>query len=243
MASETLWPQELNSAAELLSKAVAYADAMQCSPWDFAVEINEFKEAGVSLADLRYLILQGLLEHAKELTAEATGNRRFRPTGRLTFARHTCFILSQQGRQSLSHLNGNTSLHHLNGQRATTGTATPLHGISNTAKLFSGTKPDWNSNLRRLTFGELVVKQYRAPALNQHTILSAFQEENWGNRIDDPLPQVDHIEQKRRLHEAIAGLNRNQLNAILHFSGDGSGRGVRWSAAIENPITKICNRA
>src|SRR5947207_475841 len=37
---------------------------------------------------------------------------------------------------------------------------------------------------------ELLVKHFRRPAPNQYLILDVFQEENWPERIDDPLPRL-----------------------------------------------------
>jgi hypothetical protein len=43
-----------------------------------------------------------------------------------------------------------------------------------------------------------------------------------------PSPDV---EPKRRLHDTINSLNRNQKNQLLRFFGDGSGTGIRWEFA------------
>jgi hypothetical protein len=91
-------------------------------------------------------------------------------------------------------------------------------------------KPLWNADLGRLLLGEILVKQFRRFAANQQLILCSFQEEDWPARIDDPLPRLSRIEPKQRLHEAISGLNRRQMNRLLRFSGDGSGEGVKWAA-------------
>ena len=47
-------------------------------------------------------------------------------------------------------------------------------------------------------------------------------------RIDDPLsPKLDQ-DPKRRLHDTINSLNRNQKRPLVRFLGDGSGQCVRW---------------
>jgi len=76
----------------------------------------------------------------------------------------------------------------------------------------------------------MLVKHFRRPAPNQYLILDVFEEENWPERIDDPLPRAANISPSRRLHETIAGLNRYQSNPILRFSGDGHGKGIIWIA-------------
>jgi hypothetical protein len=39
---------------------------------------------------------------------------------------------------------------------------------------------------------------------------------------------MDDIDPKVRLHDTIKALNRRHLCHILHFGGDGMGRGVQW---------------
>ena len=88
--------------------------------------------------------------------------------------------------------------------------------------------PDWDGRQRILRLGDSVIKQFQVPAENQELVLTAFQEEAWPARIDDPLPPVPEIEPKRRLHSTIQCLNRNQQTRLLQFHGDGTGRGIRW---------------
>ena len=72
------------------------------------------------------------------------------------------------------------------------------------------------------------MKQYRVPAPNQEAVLSAFLEEGWPRRIDDPLPPKGDVAPKTRLHDTIKWLNRNQQERLLRFLGDGTGQGVLW---------------
>ncbi len=79
--------------------------------------------------------------------------------------------------------------------------------------------------------GAAVVKQYKVPAPNQERVLAAFEEEGWPVHIDDPLPPSNDQDPKRRLHDTINSLNRNQKRSLLRFIGDGSGQGLRWELA------------
>jgi hypothetical protein len=79
-----------------------------------------------------------------------------------------------------------------------------------------------------LRVGEVVVKQFKVPAANQERILAAFEEDGWPIRIDDPLPPAVEQDPKRRLHDTINSLNRNQKRPLIRFIGDGSGQGIRW---------------
>jgi len=220
MAKLAKWPNEFAGAAALLSKAAGFAEALQRSRWDFAVEISELLALGLSRADLRWFVCHGLLEHAVELI-ESSEDRLFQPRGELTFADGTCFVLTEQGYATLSNVHLTDESHSL-----------PMP-CKNNVMLAPPLKPQWNPNNRRLSFGLLLVKEYRVPAPNQHLILSVFQEENWPERIDDPLPPLRDIEPKRRLHETIASLNRRCRNRVLRFCGDGLGRGIRWLSTMD----------
>jgi hypothetical protein len=93
--------------------------------------------------------------------------------------------------------------------------------------------PTWDRDRQELRWGDKIVKQFKVPSPNQETILAAFAEEQWPPRIDDPLtPQLEQ-DPKRRLHDTINTLNRNQKNPLIRFFGDGSGQGVRWEPAVE----------
>jgi hypothetical protein len=92
--------------------------------------------------------------------------------------------------------------------------------------------PTWDASRQELRVGNVVVKQFKVPAPNQEVILAAFEEEQWPPRIDDPLPPVPSLDSKRRLHETITSLNRNQKHSLISFHGDGSGQGIRWELAV-----------
>jgi hypothetical protein len=79
-----------------------------------------------------------------------------------------------------------------------------------------------------LSFGRFLVKRFRQPAPSQEVILTAFQEEEWSSRIDDPLPPQFQQCAHQRLLDTIKNLNRNQRHRLIRFEGDGTGRGVRW---------------
>ena len=46
----------------------------------------------------------------------------------------------------------------------------------------------WDPERRELHVAGLIVKRFKWPAVNQEAILTAFAEEGWPPRIDDPLP-------------------------------------------------------
>jgi hypothetical protein len=88
--------------------------------------------------------------------------------------------------------------------------------------------PEWDRDRQQLRLGNKIIKQFKVPAPNQEAILAVFEEESWPPRIDDPLSPVGDQDPKRRLHDTINSLNRNQKVSVIRFLGDGSGQGVRW---------------
>jgi hypothetical protein len=93
----------------------------------------------------------------------------------------------------------------------------------------SRSKPTWDSSLRELRVGELVIKRFRQPAQNQVSVLASFQELHWPRRIDDPLTGNSEVEPKRRLRDTVFALNANQITRnVIVFEADGTGTGIMW---------------
>lgn len=91
--------------------------------------------------------------------------------------------------------------------------------------------PKWIHCDRTLRMNHRIVKRFKWRAANQEAILSAFEEEGWPRRIDDPLSPLEDQDPKRRLSDTIKGLNKKQINPLIRFRGDGTGEGVIWEAA------------
>jgi hypothetical protein len=85
--------------------------------------------------------------------------------------------------------------------------------------------PSWDDDRAELWFRGEVIRRIARPTDSTNVILliRAFQEENWGRRIHDPLPGVRDPE---RLRQTIRSLNA-RLTAI-RFLADGTGNGVLW---------------
>jgi hypothetical protein len=95
-------------------------------------------------------------------------------------------------------------------------------------------KPHWDAERGELWYGGEVVKKFKQPAPNARTILSAFQEQEWPPRIDDPLPQGrGSIVPRQRLADTLRGLKCNQAGLI--FEQDGTGEGVIWTSPAKAP--------
>ena len=190
----------VRDAIGLLLQAADYAQDLDRSHWDFAVEKNLLLNEQLTENDLRWLMLKGLLEHGIEDLEDSGGQREFHPTCDLRFYDGSCFVLTREGVLR--------------------------------ARSFLGSEPKvdikWDGETHCLFVREIIVKEFRLPSPNQEKILSAFQEENWPKRIDDPLPQTQDVAPKRRLNDTIKALNRNQKAPLIRFQGDGTGEGVTW---------------
>jgi hypothetical protein len=87
-----------------------------------------------------------------------------------------------------------------------------------------------------LRVGRQIVKQYRLPSPNQESVLSAFEEEGWPQRIDDPLRHKDEQDPKYRLKFTIHRLNDHQRRRLIRFSGDGTAEGVCWEHVVADDM-------
>ena len=213
-----------------LLEAYQCANELQRDVWEFAVELEELQRVGCTNSEVRWLVCKGLITHAREVVSPNRAERAFQRCDGLVFGKRTCFTLTEAGVPVA------TGLHTRDAQLA----HTLAVGPAATGSLAAATlTPRWDDDCQELRLGHLVVKRFKVPAANQQRILSAFEEEGWPVRIDDPLPpQADQLP-KRRLHDTINSLNRNQVRPLLRFLGDGRGEGIRWQlvhAELEEEI-------
>ena len=207
-------------AIQLLYDTYEYAQQLGRSIWDFAEEVASLRQHGLTNGDLRWLVCNGLVEHGREITEDGERGRRFQHEVGLHFSEKTCFVLTEAGA---------TSVRGCVIKPTGNGTTPHVHPESKALNQTNGSlTPTWDRDLQELRLGTTIVKQFKVPAPNQEIILAVFQEENWPVYIDDPLPPHAEIDSKRRLHDTINSLNRNQRNHLIHFRGNGSGKGVRW---------------
>jgi hypothetical protein len=217
-----------------LANAYRYSIEIGVDIWIFAVEIQTLRACGLTNNDLRYLICKGYVDHAGEVKQIGQEERSFVGTGRFHFSRRTCFIITDAGMSFLQTTQTRTNeetttLHDLVMSRSPQSDSERVHSFVDPSR------PRWDPNRQELLLGRQVVKQFKVPAPNQEIVLSAFEEEGWPPRMDDPIPPHHEIDPKRRLHDTINSLNHCQKTALLRFLGDGSGKGIRWE--IDNDLT------
>ena len=213
----------------------AYRFAMDCdrSKWDFAVELSVLKEDGVALDELRWLVGKGFIEHARELETSNGVGRAFDSSGGFKISDQSCFVITSAGLRMIEE--NELVLAESHGKLSFD--PPPIIGTVNESTVQTDQLPIWDDQRHELRVGKVVVKRFKWRASNQEAILTAFQEEGWPARIDDPLPPAPETDPKRRLSDAIKCLNRKQQNPILRFTGDGTGEGVLWE--FVNGVAKL----
>jgi hypothetical protein len=216
----------------VLRRAWECARELGESPWEFAVELSTLSAAGLTHNDVRWLVRRGYAEHGRDVSSPLDTRRQFELGGPLVPTRRRCVVLTAMGIQQLF---------------ANVEVTFPSHQVS---RLFlssiefseSGTvedegedegwRPRWDSDRGELWMGDTLVKQFRLPSPNQRIVLMAFEEQDWPQRIDDPLPPHPEIAPQRRLNATIMRLNRNQRVRCIRFRGDGSGLGLVWEPIV-----------
>ena len=155
------------------------------------------------------LLTAGLAEHRNERLPPHVDGRYWRRTTSAVLTARSRFVLTHAGERLLKRWDGQIA-----GNGPAERPAPPV--------------PHWDADRRELWFIDQLVKSYRVPASCQEIILSAFEEECWPPRIDDPLPMVGGMDRHERLREAVKGLNRGQSTRLMVFRRDGTGAGVAW---------------
>lgn len=219
--------QRGEAALEMLLESAAFAEDLGRDLWDFALEIETLRYGGIVHSDLRWLVCKGYLEKATEVLSSSQEVRCFERGGALVFTQASCFVITEAGKlfvQQMSEpISGPAALEcsgSVNGHAWPQAMTAPA--------VANALRPCWDRDRQELRLGSVVVKQFKVPARNQEMVLAVFHEEGWPVRIDDPLPPHPPLEPKRRLHDTINSLNRNQKTPLLRFLGDGAGQGVRW---------------
>lgn len=208
-------PPVFRAAIEMLLRADQYARELGVGNREFAVELQSLRATGLSNADLRWLVCKGYVEHAQECRGPENEDRQFRRHGELVFTECSSFLLTEVGARLATAPEPQSS------QWPEKGPSRPI--------------PKYYPDLKELwLLGELV-KRFIVPAKNQELILTAFEEEGWPPRIDDPLPPKDEINPKKRIQDAICRLNRAQKPHQVKFRGAGDGTGVRWEITVRPP--------
>ena len=245
-------PQTVENGLVLLLQAHRYAEELQREEWDFAVEISHLRAAGLTTSDLRWLVCKGLVKHSHEVRSQETNGRVFQQSRSLMFSKRSCFVLTNVGVHMVQQESGQANADSIGrgvdgglafGGRRDKHTARAsamdpnndsFANPSGRQRIAELLRPRWDCDRHEFFVGDDLVKVFRLPSRNQETVLMAFEEDGWPGRVDDPLPPSPDIDPKRRLHDTIRGLNRNQKHRLICFMGDGTGEGIRWKLVSES---------
>jgi hypothetical protein len=228
----------LQAVLSVLLEAHEYAQDLRLDPWDFAVELSTLRPLGLTNSDCRWLTGKGLVECGFELTLAGDERRSFRQSANFKLTKRTCLVLTSAGIVAAGGQPPVEALH----ERVSSVVDSPDRSAHRAVSFpeiiaaagVSEPKPTWDRDRQQLRLGNVIVKQFKVPAANQEAVLAAFQEEGWPVRVDDPLSPKSDQDPKRRLHDTINSLNRNQKRPLIRFLGDGSGEGVRWEFVSSN---------
>jgi hypothetical protein len=239
-------PEAARPVITRLLQAHDYAIETGRDVWEFAVSIVEFRRAGVAESVLRWLICRGYVDHAKEVSVRSSTEREFISFANLRFSAQTAFVLTETGVTLGRELSGFQALCDdlFQGERSSADRFSRTNNSQvaedERAKSHDEVLPKWDRDRRELRVGDRLVKVFKLPSPMQETILMAFEEEGWPPRIDDPLPMHPELMPKRRLHDTIKSLNRNQKSGAIRFMGDGTGEGVRWElVTVDQPTVHL----
>jgi hypothetical protein len=232
--------RELTDGLILLWRAHNYARDAQANLWDFAIEIQQFYDLGLSINELRWLVGMGYAEHRRETTAHGDARRSFQPEQGLVFSETSALLLTDSGTAFASQIYAASlaadpaaaAVKELQPGKAASDPSTGNGNGHPKAAL----KPTWDADRRQLHVGGELVKWFRVPAASQEAVLAAFEEESWPDHIDDPLPCVADGVPKQRLNSAIKRLNDCQTNRLIHFHGDGHGEGIGWTLIAKSGL-------
>ncbi len=210
----------IGAALASLLEGLDYAQDLQATPWDFAVELSSLRRLKLSNNDLRWLHARGLIEHAIEIDASSEATRAFRTRERVVFGKRSCFVLTPAGA---------TLAREVRGQAGSRGPRIDFSAVERSLHE-QMTSPDppaphWDRDRHELRIGQTVVKRFTVPSFDQESVLAAFEEQHWPARIDDPLMGPDGV--ASRLPETVRLLNHFRGSRLICFQCEGS-RGVLW---------------
>jgi len=206
---------ELRRGLLLLLQAFNYALHTQADPWQFAVSSGELRGYGLTAADLRFLVTQGYAESAREVTRPGASVRKFHRDASFRPTKRTCLVLTPAGADFA---------------RAVCSSATMAQGgpAASSATSLPAKQPYYDGSRRLLTYDGQEALRFRRPSKVEGLVLLSFQEQNWREKIDDPLPRVPGKNPARRLRNAVANLNRRLQKSSLRFGSEDNGRAVYW---------------
>jgi hypothetical protein len=219
----------LKGGLSLMWRGFEYARDLDRERWEFAVDCDALCQAGLCPIDLRWLIARGYVELVPN-GGQTGSQKQISEKNRPLEEKNASFVLTKKGAALALQILSRTlqAASHLHSENGMNGPDVEHFKHSLIEPGLGSHKPSWDRDKKELRYGGCVIKQFRWAAVNQETILMAFEEEDWPTRIDDPLPKKLNQDPKSRLHDTIKCLNRNHKKRRIRFNGDGTGEGLLW---------------
>jgi hypothetical protein len=223
----------IRAALASLLAGLEYAQDLQTTLWDFAVELSSLRRLKLSNNDLRWLHARGLIEHAIEIDSTGNSARAFRPRQRIVFGKRSCFVLTQEGAKLAREVHGRVGTTESQAELPLF-ERSPRGGAASPSP--DPPAPHWDRDRHELRIGKIVVKRFTVPAFEQESILAAFEEQQWPSRIDDPFAGTDGV--AGRLPETVRRLNHGHRSRLICFQCEGSGC-VLWQYGQPAPTPSM----
>jgi len=165
----------MQTGLRLLLEAYRCAQNLGQDLWNFSLDMPALHQAGLTDTQLRWLICQGCLCHARETTRARSRRRTFRLIPNLKLDACSCFTLTSRGVQLAQAV---LDPEELAGRHE--GAGEPIPSVSHFTKATCLTypralTPSWWADERELRCGTQLVKKFRRRADNQISILVAFE--------------------------------------------------------------------
>jgi hypothetical protein len=196
------------------------ADHSTDDPWMFAVEQELLIAEGSSLAALRWLALHGFVKQKVEITRPRSKKRWFKEVGPLSFTERSCFLLTETG-QALAR--------QVASEQAASGRRVATNGDGNSHARGRTQRPYWNAENGQLWARGHLLHEFPPQAVHLRRLLTEFEDSKWKPPwIDDPLPSAKDGVARKRLENAVRGLNHCQDQQLLLFRTLHKKRAVAW---------------
>ncbi|HET6880343.1 MAG TPA: hypothetical protein VFI31_09320 [Pirellulales bacterium] len=190
-----------------LAEAAAEAEASEVDHWQYAVPVDVLRrQAGLTDADLRWLVNEGFAEHRVETTRPSAKKRSFRSSGLFSAAARVGCVLSPAGARL----------------------ATKICDVISARGSAGFLKPEWDPATGDWTWDRALVKRLPVNADAQRKILDQCHKVEWAEEIESPFADMPPKRRSRHLSRVLNHLNNGQRDARIHFSAVKKGRCFRW---------------
>lgn len=194
----------------LLRESWELASQLKQDLWQFAVEIDALRSAGLSNNGLRWLLARGFAQSADECTRRMDRSRRFRRLKSFVLTSRTCFVFTDEGYQWTRRIQVRERI--------------PPSG----EETETDHRPVWIAELRELRIDGRAIKRFTQSAQAQEAVLAAFQSAGWPPAIVNPLSNGPRQDPKRHLRYTVQNLNRAQRPLCIRFFINGDARTIHW---------------